>query len=191
MHFYVLRFLLGLAEAGFFPGMMLYLTYWFPNAHRGQAAAQFIVAGSVAGIIGGPLGALLLKLNGVGGLHGWQWLFLLEGIPSFLLGFVVLFYMTDKPEKAHWLLPEERDWLIRTLAREQTHRQKFHHMSLASGAALPARTASERALLPQHLQRLRSGRVQQPDRTAAHGTGRDQKILYSSARFPAYSARLS
>ena len=137
MHFYVLRFLLGVAEAGFFPGMMLYLTYWFPNAARGQAAARFIVAGSVAGIIGGPLGALLLELNGAGGLRGWQWLFLIEGIPSFLLGFAVLYYMTDKPENAHWLLPEEREWLLRTLAREQTHRQKFHHMSLGQALRYP------------------------------------------------------
>ncbi len=156
MHFYVLRFLLGLAEAGFFPGMILYLTYWFPNAYRGQAAARFIMAGAIAGIIGGPLGAVLLKFNGkplgalllklsgmggpagalllklssVGDLKGWQWLFLLEGIPSFLLGFAVLFYLTDTPAKAHWLGEEERAWLLATLARERAHRQKFHHMTL-------------------------------------------------------------
>jgi ACS family tartrate transporter-like MFS transporter len=135
--FYALRFLLGVAEAGFFPGMMLYLTYWFPNTVRGRSAACFIVAGAIAGIIGGPLGAELLNLNGMAGLKGWQWLFLIEGIPSFLLGFAVLAYMTDKPEQAHWLQPDERDWLTRTLAREQTHRQKYHHMPLLKALRYP------------------------------------------------------
>ncbi len=130
LHFYTLRVLLGLAEAGFFPGMILYLTYWFPAAYRGQAAARFIIAGAVANIIAGPLGAFLLNFNGFGGLHGWQWLFLMEGIPSFLLGFAVLFYLTDTPALAHWLLEDERAWLMATLAREKAHRQKFHHMSL-------------------------------------------------------------
>lgn len=164
MHFYVLRFLLGLAEAGFFPGMILYLTYWFPNAYRGQAAARFIMAGAIAGIIGGPLGAILLNLNGkplgamlfrvgssisglpgafllklssIGDLKGWQWLFLLEGVPSFLLGFAVLFYLTDTPAKANWLLPDEQAWLLAVLAREKAHRQKFHHMTLWQAFGYP------------------------------------------------------
>ncbi len=137
MSFYILRFLLGVAEAGFFPGMILYLTYWFPNNIRGRAGSAFIVAGTVAGIVGGPLGALLLKMNGIGGLQGWQWLYLMEGIPSFFLGFVVLFYMTDKPEKAHWLEDAERAWLLKTLAREQTHRQKYHHMSIGQALRYP------------------------------------------------------
>ncbi len=137
MSFYILRFLLGVAEAGFFPGMVLYLTYWFPNNIRGRAGSAFIVAGTVAGIIGGPLGALLLKMNGVGHLQGWQWLFLMEGIPSFFLGFVVLAYMTDKPENAHWLQDEERTWLTTTLTREQQHRQKYHHMSITQALRYP------------------------------------------------------
>ena len=137
LHFYLLRFALGVAEAGFFPGIMLYLTYWFPNAARGQAAARFILGGTIAGIIGTPLGAFLMSLDGLKGLQGWQWLYLVEGIPSFLLGFVVLYYMTDRPEQAHWLLPQEREWLTRTLLREQTHRQKFHHMSLLQALKYP------------------------------------------------------
>ena len=136
-HFYALRVLLGLAEAGFFPGMILYLTYWFPSQYKGQAAARFIIAGAVAGIIAGPLGAFLLNFNGFGGLHGWQWLFLMEGIPSFLLGFAVLFYLTDTPAQARWLRDDERAWLMATLAREKAHRQKYHHMTLWQAFAYP------------------------------------------------------
>lgn len=135
--FYLVRFSLGVAEAGFFPGMLLYLTYWFPNSERGRAASRFVLAGAFANIIGGPLGAQFLKLNGYFGLHGWQWLFLLEGLPTVLLGFVVLFYFTDSPEQAHWLKAEEREWLVRKLADEQAHRQKYHHMTLLEAFAYP------------------------------------------------------
>src|SRR6516165_4943012 len=83
--FYGLRFLLGVAEAGFFPGMILYLTYWFPNDARGRAIARFMTATAVAGAIGSPISGLLLAMNGIGGLGGWQWLFLIEGIPSIFL----------------------------------------------------------------------------------------------------------
>src|SRR5437867_7706530 len=95
--FYILRFLLGLAEAGFFPGMILYLTYWFPIEARGRAVGRFMTATAIAGAIGSPLSGLLLQLNGVGGLGGWQWLFLIEGIPSILLAFVTLMYLPDGP----------------------------------------------------------------------------------------------
>jgi ACS family tartrate transporter-like MFS transporter len=135
--FYAVRFLLGVAEAGFFPGILLYLTYWFPNNLRGRAAARFILAGVVAGIIGNPIGAALLNMNGLGGLHGWQWLFLIEGIPSFLLGFVVLAYLTDRPEKAHWLAAEERDWLVSRLGSERTHRERHHGMPLVQAFRYP------------------------------------------------------
>src|SRR5438128_12367453 len=87
--FYILRFLLGAAEAGFFPGMILYLTYWFPANARGRAVARFMTATAMAGVIGGPISGLLLKMNGVAGLAGWQWLFLMEGIPAVALGFLV------------------------------------------------------------------------------------------------------
>jgi len=137
MSFYVMRFLLGVAEAGFFPGMMLYLTYWFPNSVRGRTVARFIIANVFANIIGGPLGAQLLKLDGLYGLHGWQWLYLLEGIPAVLLGFAVLAYMTDKPEQAHWLPEDQRNWLTRKLASEKEHRQRHHHMSLLQAFRYP------------------------------------------------------
>jgi MFS transporter, ACS family, tartrate transporter len=135
--FYSLRFLLGVAEAGFFPGMMLYLTYWFPESIRGRTVARFVLANTTAGIIGGPLGAQFMRLDGLAGLHGWQWLFLMEGIPTMLLGVAVFFYLTDRPEAAHWLAPVEREWLIERLARERAHRQQYHHMSLLEAFRYP------------------------------------------------------
>jgi ACS family tartrate transporter-like MFS transporter len=109
--FYVLRFLLGVAEAGFFPGMILYLTYWFPSKERARAIAKFMTATSLAGVVGAPISGYLLSLDGTLHLHGWQWLFLVEGIPTFLVGFSVLFLLKDKPEDAHWLSAPEKAWL--------------------------------------------------------------------------------
>jgi ACS family tartrate transporter-like MFS transporter len=118
---YVLRFLLGVAEAGFFPGMILYLTYWFPASERAKTVALFMTATAVAGVIGGPVSGALLELNGVFGLAGWQWLFLMEGVPSIVLGLVAFFYLTDRPERADWLTPQQRAWLI---ARMQADREE-------------------------------------------------------------------
>src|SRR4029450_13398765 len=99
--FYVLRFLLGVAEAGFFPGMILYLTYWFPSHVRGRATGRFMTATTIAGAIGSPIsGVLRDKMNGVAGMGGWQWLFLIEGIPAVLLGFITFFYLPDGPHSA-------------------------------------------------------------------------------------------
>jgi ACS family tartrate transporter-like MFS transporter len=109
--FYALRFLLGIAEAGFVPGMLLYLTFWFPSHQRAKAVAKFMTATSLAGVVGGPLSSALLKLNGVGGLSGWQWLFLFEGMTTLLVGSSVLFLLRDGPDEAKWLKPEERMWL--------------------------------------------------------------------------------
>jgi ACS family tartrate transporter-like MFS transporter len=117
--FYLLRFLLGVAEAGFFPGVIYYLSLWYPTAHRARAIAAFMTAVPVTGLIGGPLSGALLELNGLYGLAGWQWLFLLEGLPAVILGTSVLFYLKDRPEAAHWLTPTERDWLLETLAAER------------------------------------------------------------------------
>jgi ACS family tartrate transporter-like MFS transporter len=117
--FYVLRFLLGVAEAGFFPGMILYLTYWFPLQSRGRAVARFMTATAIAGAIGSPISGLLLEMKGIGGLDGWQWLFLIEGIPAVLLGFVTLVYLPDGPGKAKWLNSEEKKWIAETLDRER------------------------------------------------------------------------
>ncbi len=123
--FLTLRFLLGLAEAGFFPGMVLYLTFWFPAAYRARVVAAFMLAVPFNGVIGAPLATSLMQIGGWG-LHGWQWLFLLEGVPSILLGFAVIAYMTDRPHKAKWLNDEERAWLESTLQRERTTVEAVH-----------------------------------------------------------------
>ena len=117
--FYLLRFLLGAAEAGFFPGVIYYLSLWYPTAHRARAIAAFMTAVPVTGLIGGPLSGALLDLDGIYGLAGWQWLFLLEGLPAVVLGVSVIFYLDDRPETTQWLAPEERDWLVDTLAAER------------------------------------------------------------------------
>jgi MFS family permease len=115
LSFCALRFLLGVAEAGFFPGMILYLTYWFPSRERAGAISLFMTAVALAGVVGGPVSGALLTLTGAGGLAGWQWLFLLEGIPAVLLGIVVLMYLPNGPEDAKWLTEEERAIVIARL----------------------------------------------------------------------------
>jgi MFS transporter, ACS family, tartrate transporter len=117
--FCVLRFLLGVAEAGFFPGVVYYLSLWYPARQRARAIAGFMAAIPVTGLIGAPLSGALLGLDGYCGLKGWQWLFLLEGIPAIILGLVVAFFLTDRPEQASWLTADERDWLVSELTRER------------------------------------------------------------------------
>jgi MFS transporter, ACS family, tartrate transporter len=124
--FYVLRFLLGAAEAGFFPGIVYYLSHWYPESQRARAIAAFMTAVPVSGVVGGPLSGALLRLNGVLGLAGWQWLFLVEGLPAILLGVIVLVYLTDKPNTAHWLSSAEKDWLVSKLATGQNSRSTAH-----------------------------------------------------------------
>jgi ACS family tartrate transporter-like MFS transporter len=124
--FYVLRFLLGTAEAGFFPGVVYYLSYWYPHHHRARAVGAFLMAIPAAGLIGGPLSGALLRLDGALGLGGWQWLFLLEGLPSVLLGFIAWFYLTDRPQDAHWLEPAEKTALMARLAAEEQAVRETH-----------------------------------------------------------------
>lgn len=112
LSFYVLRFLLGVAEAGFFPGIVWYLTQWFPKEQRARASSRFFIALPMSGILGGTVGGALLKLDGNLGLSGWQWLFLVEGIPSVIVGFIALWYLTDSPAKAAWLDERQRAWLV-------------------------------------------------------------------------------
>jgi len=116
--FYGLRILLGAAEAGFFPGMVLYMKRWFPARARARAVAWFMMANPVAGIIGSPLSGALLGLSGKG-LSGWQWMFLMEGLPAILLGATVFWILSDRPQEAAWLQGDERSWLLEKLAQEQ------------------------------------------------------------------------
>ncbi len=124
--FYLLRFLLGAAEAGFFPGIIFYLTHWFPARERARAVGLFMTATALAGVIGAPLSSVLLQLDGAFGLKGWQWLFLIEGLPAMLLAPVVLTKMTERPAEAGWLTPDERDWLSREIAAEQGQTVNAH-----------------------------------------------------------------
>lgn len=121
--FYLVRFLLGLAEAGFFPGVILYLKNWFPASARARTVAWFMTAAPLSGVIGGPVSGALLNWHPVAGFAGWQWLFLMEGIPAVILGVIVLFFLTNVPEEAHWLAPEQKTWLIRTLGYESGRHQ--------------------------------------------------------------------
>lgn len=120
--FMAARVLLGVAEAGFFPGIILFFTYWFPASERARTGALFMAASPVAVIVGAPLSTWILRLNGVAGLRGWQWLFLIEGLPAVILGFVVLGLLTDRPADAHWLAPHERAWLTRRMADDRSAR---------------------------------------------------------------------
>ena len=127
--FYLLRFLLGIAEAGFFPGMVLYLTYWFPGREQARAIALFMTASAVAGVVGGPVSGALLAMHGTMGLAGWQWLFVLEGLPAVLLGVVVIFYMANGPREARWLTVPEKDWLAAQLDRERQRDRQARRLS--------------------------------------------------------------
>jgi ACS family tartrate transporter-like MFS transporter len=124
--FYVMRIVLGIAEAGFFPGMVLYLTYWVPAGERARTGALFMTAAPVAVLVGAPVSEALLKLDGRLGLAGWQWLFLVEGLPAVVLGVIALWYLTDTPEQAGWLPPKQRDWLATLMADERRARAAQH-----------------------------------------------------------------
>jgi len=123
LSFYAVRFLLGVAEAGFFPGIILYLTYWFPAARRGKATSLFLTAIAVAGIVGGPVsGWILHSLDGANGWKGWQWLFLLEALPSLVLGVLAWLYLEDRVKNARWLTLEERELIGRDIAAEESRK---------------------------------------------------------------------
>jgi len=135
--FYFLRFLIGVAEAGFFPGIVLYLTYWFPAEYRARILAAFIVAVPLSAAIGSPISGMLLGMDGVGGLKGWQWLFVLEGIPSIILGVVSVFYLTDGPQKASWLTDAEKSWLTRQLEMERLAKESVRKLGFGETISNP------------------------------------------------------
>ncbi len=128
--FYVLRALLGFAEAGFFPGIIFYLTLWFPSVYRGRIIGAFMAAVPVSSAIGAPISGMILGMDGVGGFAGWQWLFLIEAAPAVLLAIVTYFYLTDRPADAHWLAADERAWLSARLAAERRQREAVHDLSV-------------------------------------------------------------
>ncbi|MGH1573453.1 MFS transporter [Methylobacterium sp. P31] len=134
--FFSLRFLLGIAEAGFFPGIIFYLTLWFPSVYRARVVALFMLAIPFSSIVGAPVSGALLNLTGAG-LDGWQWLFILEAVPSMLMALGVIFYLTDRPAMATWLTRDEKSWLEARLATE--HEQKAHagHVSIIKAMSDP------------------------------------------------------
>lgn len=129
--FYFVRFILGVAEAGFYPGVILYLTYWFPDKERAHTVALFATGTVIAGIVGSPLSGAILELHNMGGLEGWQWLFLLEGIPAVLMGLVVIFVLPDRPRNARWLSSAEKAWIQSRLDEEAIQFRGSAHLRLS------------------------------------------------------------
>ena len=132
--FYWIRFFLGVAEAGFFPGLVVFLSHWYRKEDRGKATAMFMTAIPASQALGAPLSAIFLQLNWLG-WSGWRWLLILEGLPAVILGVVTLYYLTDHPQQARWLPAEERDWLVGELEREKTAEKA--HMSMWKGLRNP------------------------------------------------------
>jgi MFS transporter, ACS family, tartrate transporter len=135
--FYLLRVLLGVAEAGFFPGIIFYLTLWFPTEYRARIVGYFMAAIPLSTVIGAPISGALLYLHGGLGLAGWQWLFVIEAVPAIILAGVVFFYLTDRPADAAWLAPDERRWLAERLALEQRQRQAVHDYTVLEALVNP------------------------------------------------------
>jgi len=128
--FYTMRALLGAAEAGFFPGILFYLTRWFPGTHRGRVTGLFMACIPLSAAVGSPISTALLYLDGALGLRGWQWLFLLEGLPPIILGFVTWFYLTASPDEAKWLQEDERTWLARRIEAEHARKRQSLQLSV-------------------------------------------------------------
>lgn len=127
--FYWARFLLGVAEAGFFPGVVVYLTHWYRYEDRGKAVASFMSAIPISQILGAPISGLLMKIHWLG-WSGWRWLFILEGLPAVIFGVITLFYLTDRPSDAKWLPDEERDWITGELERERLSKESVRKLSV-------------------------------------------------------------
>src|SRR5713101_1264845 len=123
--FYAIRFLLGASEAGFFPGIVVYLSHWFRYEDRAKAMAMFMAAQPISNIIGSPVSGLLLGIHWLG-IAGWRWLFILEGIPAVLFGIITIFYLTDWPHQAKWLAQDEKQWISGELEREKKAKETVH-----------------------------------------------------------------
>jgi ACS family tartrate transporter-like MFS transporter len=129
LSFNIVRLLLGIAEAGFFPGIIFFLTLWFPSTYRARIVGLFMFAIPISTVLGAPISGLVLNLEGVAGLHGWQWMFLIEAAPALLMAFAVWFYLTDRPADALWLRPDESKWLQDRLEAERRNRESLVHLS--------------------------------------------------------------
>jgi D-galactonate transporter len=136
--FYGLRFLLGLAEAGFYPGIIVYLTHWFPERQRGKAISLFMVGSPIASVIAAPLSGLIMEYIHWFGLSGWRWVFILEGIPAVIIGVITLFYLTDKPAEARWLGPDEAAWLQEEIQEERSRKASVQHTNFWLSLKEPA-----------------------------------------------------
>ena len=176
--FYVLRFLLGVAEAGFFPGIILYLTYWYPAEYRARFLAAFAIAVPVSTVIGAPVSGLLLGLDGAMGLKGWQWLFIIEGIPSVLLGIVTWFYLTDRPEKADWLTAEQKAWLSAKLESEIAAKQAAQHLTLGEALSLAKGDHAEPDLFRLRRRALRHAVLAAADRQGVRPHQRADRLRH-------------
>ncbi|HYP46408.1 MAG TPA: MFS transporter [Propionibacteriaceae bacterium] len=143
--FYLIRFLLGAAEAGFFPAILFYLTLWFPARQRVTVLGIFILAQPVSNALGAPLSGLLLRMDGIAGLQGWQWLYIIEGLPAILMGFLAPKLLTDRPSDATWLAPDERRWLTETMDEELAHDSRHGGHNFLAGLKDP-RTLAYSAL---------------------------------------------
>jgi ACS family tartrate transporter-like MFS transporter len=135
--FYTIRALLGFAEAGFFPGIIFFLTLWYPSVYRGRVIGAFMAAIPLSSAIGSPISGMILGMDGVGGLQGWQWLFIIEAAPAILLGIVTYFYLTDRPADATWLADDERAWLSKRLEAERRQREAMHQISVVQALFNP------------------------------------------------------
>lgn len=141
--FYTIRFILGIVESGFFPGVILYLTFWFPSKHRAKMVAAFMTAIPISGVIGGPISGFLLEhMFKAGGLRGWQWLFLVEAVPSVVAGFLAMIFLNDSPKTSNWLTPDERSLLVRRLEEDDAaHRVHIADRAHSLGALFSNRNA--------------------------------------------------
>ena len=135
--FYLIRVLLGAAEAGFFPGIIFYLTLWFPAEYRARIVGYFMAAIPLSTVIGAPISGLLLSMHGFGGLAGWQWLFIMEAVPAIILSGFVFFYLTDRPTDATWLQADERNWLAERLQLEREQREALHEYTVGQAMVNP------------------------------------------------------
>ena len=175
MSFYVLRFLLGVAEAGFLPGIIYYLSNWYPAEQRARAVSMFMIGIPLAIVVGGPVAGLLLGMNGLLGLSGWQWLFLLEGAPAIVLGVVVWAYLPDRPAQARWLSAGAARWLSERIETEQKAALARHGVGLRQALLHPDRVVARDDHVRVPVRQLRTHAVGAADHQGSVGVQRPRE----------------